>query len=64
MSVDRVATNSQTNYMLTQIAKANAQLQQSEMQVSSGKASDTYAGIGDKTAALEGARVAAQKAQA
>jgi len=63
MSVDRVATNSQTNYMLTQIGKANANLQQSEMQVSSGKVSDTYAGIGNKTAALEGARAAAQKAQ-
>ena len=64
MSVDRVATNSQTNYMLTQIGKANAKLQQSEMQVSSGKVSDTYAGYGDKTAALEGARAAAQKSQA
>jgi len=64
MSVDRVATNSQTNYMLTQISKANAKLQQSEMQVSSGKVSDTYAGYGDKTAALEGARAAAQKSQA
>jgi flagellar hook-associated protein 3 FlgL len=64
MSIDRVATNSQTNYMLSQIGKSNARLQQSEMQVSSGKVSDTYAGIGDKTAALEGARAAAQKAQA
>lgn len=64
MSVDRVASNSQTNYMLTQIGKANVNLQKTEMQVSSGKVSDTYAGIGDKTAALEGARVAAQKAQA
>lgn len=64
MSVDRVATNSQTNYMLTQIGKANANLQQTEMQVSSGKVADTYAGIGDKTAALEGARAAAQKSQA
>jgi len=64
MSVDRVATNSQTNYMLSQISKANSNLQQSETQVSSGKVSDTYAGIGDKTAALEGARVAAQRADA
>jgi len=64
MSVDRVATGSQTNYMLSQISKANLKLQQSEMQVSSGKVSDTYAGIGDKTAALEGARVAAQRADA
>ncbi|MDR3527758.1 MAG: flagellin [Rhizomicrobium sp.] len=64
MSVDRVATSSQTNYMLTQIGKANANLQQSETQVASGKVSDTYAGYGAKTAALEGARAAAQKSQA
>lgn len=63
MSVDRIATNSQTNYMLSQIGKANTKLQQSEMQVSSGKVSDTYAGFSDKTAALEGARVASQRAQ-
>ncbi|GAA0549390.1 flagellar hook-associated protein 3 FlgL [Rhizomicrobium palustre] len=64
MSVDRVASNSQTNYMLTQIAKANSRLQDSETQLSSGKVSTTYAGIGDKTAALEGARVAGQRADA
>jgi Flagellin and related hook-associated proteins len=64
MSVDRVATFSQTNYMLTQIAKANAKLQQSMTQVSSGKVAGDYAGIGNKTAALEGARVAAQRADA
>ncbi len=63
MSVDRVATNSQANYMLTQIGKANTNLQQSETQVASGKVSSTYAGYGDKTAALEGARAAAQKSQ-
>lgn len=62
MSIDRVATNSQTNYMLSQIAKANVKLQQSEIQVSSGKISSDYAGIGDKTASLEGARAAADRA--
>lgn len=64
MSIDRVATNSQTNYMLTQIGKANSKLLDTQAQVASGKVSDTYAGIGDKTAALEGARVAAQRADA
>jgi len=62
MSVDRVATNSQTSYMLSQIAKANAKLQQSSEQTASGKISSDYAGIGDKTAALEGARAAADRA--
>lgn len=63
MSVDRVATNNQTSYMLSQIAKANVNLQKSEYQVSTGKNSSDYAGIGDKTAALEGARAAADRAQ-
>jgi flagellar hook-associated protein 3 FlgL len=63
MSVDRVATNNQTSYMLSQIAKANVKLQQSEYQVTTGKISSDYAGIGDKTAALEGARAAADRAK-
>jgi len=64
MTVERVATNSQTTYMLSQIGKANAKLQQSSDQVASGKISNDYAGIGDKTAALEGARAAADRAGA
>ena len=36
MSIDRVATNNQTSYMLSQIAKANVKMQQSEAQVSTG----------------------------
>ncbi|GAA0575282.1 flagellin [Rhizomicrobium electricum] len=63
MSIDRVATNNQTSYMLSQIAKANVKLQQSEYQVTTGKNSSDYAGIGDKTAALEGARAAAERAK-
>lgn len=64
MTIDRVATNSQTNYMLTQIAKANANLVDSSKQVASGKVSDSYSGIGDQTAALESARAAADRASA
>jgi flagellar hook-associated protein 3 FlgL len=64
MSIDRVATNNQTSYMLTQIAKANIKLQESQNQVSTGKVSSDYAGIGNKTAALEGARAAADRATA
>jgi flagellar hook-associated protein 3 FlgL len=64
MSVDRVATNNQSSYMISQTAKANVKLQQSEAQVSTGKISQDYAGIGDKTAALEGARAAADRASA
>jgi len=64
MSIDRVATNNQTSYMLTQIAKANVKLQESQNQTATGKVSSDYAGIGDKTAALEGARAAADRAAA
>lgn len=64
MTIDRVATNSQTSYMLSHIAKANVKLQQSQNQVTTGKIATDYAGVGDKTAALEGARAAADRAKA
>jgi flagellar hook-associated protein 3 FlgL len=64
MSIDRVATNSQSQYLLQQIMRANQALDKSQMQVSSGKLSSDYAGIGNKTAALEAARAAAARADA
>ncbi|MDE2182356.1 MAG: hypothetical protein KGJ78_04985 [Alphaproteobacteria bacterium] len=64
MSIDRVATFAQSQFYLAQVLKANSALNTTQNQVSSGKVSDTYAGIGDKTAALEGARSAAARNQA
>lgn len=64
MSIDRVASNSSTQYMLSQIMRANNALDQSQAQVASGKAATDYAGIGDKTAALEAARSASNRADA
>jgi flagellar hook-associated protein 3 FlgL len=64
MAIDRVATNSQTSYMLSQIGKANVKLQQAQNQVTTQKVATDYAGFGDKTAALEGARAAADRAKA
>lgn len=64
MSIDRVATNSSSQYMLSQIMRANNALDLSQAQVASGKVSTDYAGIGDKTAALEAARSAADRAKA
>jgi len=64
MSIDRVATNSQTSYMVSQIAKANAALDKTSQQVASGKVSSDYTGIGDKTAALESARAVADRSSA
>jgi flagellar hook-associated protein 3 FlgL len=64
MTVDRVATNNQAQYLLSQIMQANKSLEQSQAQVASGKISNDYAGIGDKTASLEAARAAAARADA
>ena len=64
MTVDRVATNTQAQYLLSQIMNANSALDTTQAQVASGKVSTNYVGIGDKTAALEAARAAAARADA
>ena len=64
MTVDRVTTNTQSQYLLSQIMKANVARDTTQAQVASGKVSTDYVGIGDKTAALEGARAAAARADA
>lgn len=62
MSIDRVSTNSQMHFLLTQIASANEKLSLSQSQVSSGKVATNYSGLGDKTAVLESARAAVARA--
>ncbi len=64
MSVDRVATNAQAQYLLSEIMQRTQALNTSQEQVASGKVSTTYAGIGNKTAALEAARASAARADA
>jgi len=64
MSIDRVATNAQSQFMLDQINRANVALNQSQNQVSSGKVANDYAGYKDKVAVLEAARSAAARADA
>ena len=64
MTVDRVATNAQSQYLLSQIMKANTALDTTQAQVASGKVSSDYVGIGDKTASLEAARAVAARADA
>ncbi|HWA04370.1 MAG TPA: flagellin [Rhizomicrobium sp.] len=64
MSVQRVATNMQAQYLLSQIMQASSRLDTSQQQVASGKVSTDYAGIGGKTAALEAARAGAARAAA
>ena len=64
MTVDRVASNAQSQYLLSQIMKANTALDTVTAQVASGKVSSDYTGIGDMTASLEAARAAAARADA
>lgn len=52
MSVDRVATASQTAYFLAQIERAGSQLDKTQTQIASSKNATTYAGFGDKTQVL------------
>jgi flagellar hook-associated protein 3 FlgL len=64
MSVERVATNAQSQLLLSQIAQAEQAMTKSQEQVASGKVSSDYAGIGSKTSALEAARASAARATA
>lgn len=64
MSVERVATNTQAQFLLSQIMQATSRLNTSQQQVASGKVSTNYAGIGGKTSALEAARASAARAEA
>lgn len=64
MTIDRISTNSQSQLMLSQIQQAELALDKSQTQVTSGKVATDYAGIGDKTAMLEAARSASNRANA
>jgi len=64
MTIDRIATNSQSQLMLSQIQQAELALNKTQTQVTSGMVSTNYAGIGDKTAMLEATRSAENRANA
>lgn len=64
MSVERVATNAQAQFLLSEIMQRTQALNTSQQQVATGKVSTTYAGIGNKTSALEAARASAARADA
>ena len=64
MTIDRISTNSQSQLMLSQIQQVELALDKTQTQVTSGKVSTTYAGMGDKTAMLEATRSAANRANA
>jgi flagellar hook-associated protein 3 FlgL len=56
MTIDRIATNAQSQIMLAQIQQDETALSQTQSQVATGLVSTTYGGIGDKTALMESAR--------
>jgi hypothetical protein len=58
MSLDRIGSAANTQFMLAQIQKAESALDASNRQVATGKLSDTYSGYGDKTAVMEATRAA------
>jgi len=64
MTIDRVSTNSQSQLLLSQIQQAELALNKTQTQVTSGKVSTDYAGIGDKTAMLEATRSASNRVTA
>ena len=64
MSVDRIATNAQSQFLLSQIQQASAAVNKSNAQVASGLVSSTYAGFGAQTSVLEAAQTASARATA
>jgi flagellar hook-associated protein 3 FlgL len=64
MSVDRIATSAQSQYLLSQIQQASAAVDKSDAQVASGLVATNYAGFGGQTAVLEAAQTASARATA
>src|ERR1700744_2718590 len=64
MTIDRVATNSQSQYLLSQIMQAENNLNTTQAQVTSGKGATDSSGYGDKTAVLEATRSVASRTTA
>jgi flagellar hook-associated protein 3 FlgL len=62
MTIDRVATNAQSQFMLAQIMQAESAVNQSQNQVSTGLVATDYTGMGDKTALLAAAQSAVSRA--
>jgi flagellar hook-associated protein 3 FlgL len=53
MSIDRVATNQQMQFFLSQLNQAGSTLDKTQQQIASGKIATTYAGFGDQTQVLQ-----------
>ncbi len=64
MTIDRVSTSGQSQFLLAQIQNAAQQLDKTQAQVASGLVSTTYSGLSDKVSVLEAAQTAASNADA
>jgi flagellar hook-associated protein 3 FlgL len=64
MTIDRVGTAANAQFMLAQMQRAQVAVDDSTRQVGSGKVSNSYSGYADKTAAMEVARSAAAHSDA
>jgi flagellar hook-associated protein 3 FlgL len=64
MTIERVATSTQAQYMLQQIMQSESNLNKTQAQVASGETASTYEGIGDQTAALQSAQASAARTTA
>ena len=62
MTIDRIATNAQSQFMLAQIMQAESAVNQSQTQVTTGLVATDYTGMGDKTAVLAAAQSAFSRA--
>lgn len=64
MTIERVASNTQSQILLAQVQQDESALAQTQTQVATGLVSTTYGGIGDKTAMMESAQSQANLATA
>jgi flagellar hook-associated protein 3 FlgL len=64
MAIERLGTAVNTQILMTQMQRAEATLNRTNLQIATGQVADNYPGYGDKTAALEAARSAAARAEA
>lgn len=64
MSIDRVGSFAYSQYLFSQMQRAENAMETTNRQVSTGKLADTYYGYGEKTAVMEAARSAAARSDA
>jgi flagellar hook-associated protein 3 FlgL len=64
MAIDRLGTAVNAQILMTQLQRAQSTLNRTNLQIATGDVADNYPGYGRKTAALEAARSAAERAEA